>query len=112
MNQATTRLDREEELLRAQTIRLNATLMAVVVGLLFGATVFLATIWLVIQGGHVDETGHKVVGPHLQLLGQFFIGYKVSFLGSLIGFAYGAATGALAGWILGTVYNKVAALRS
>jgi len=34
----------------------------------------------------MTERGEYIVGPHLQLLSQFFIGYKVSFWGSIIGF--------------------------
>ena len=40
---------------------------------------FIATNWLVIKGG-------ERVGPHLQLLSQYFIGYRVTFLGSFIDF--------------------------
>jgi uncharacterized membrane protein YedE/YeeE len=45
------------------------------------------------------------------LLGQFFIGFRVTFLGSLAGFAYGFVCEFLAGYFLATVYNFVAARR-
>ena len=39
-----------------------------------------------------------VIGPHLALLSQFFVGYRVTFLGSLIGFANAFAGGYVAGY--------------
>ncbi len=84
---------------------LNAKTMGLVLGLLCGLAVFIATNWLVIKGG-------ESVGPHLSLLGQYFIGYRVSFLGSFIGFAYGFAVGTLSGALIGWIYNTIAAFRS
>jgi hypothetical protein len=45
------------------------------------------------------------------LLGQFFIGYRVTFVGSLIGFGYGFATGFIAGYLVATLYNWFGARR-
>jgi hypothetical protein len=73
-------------------------------GILFGGVVFLATIWLILKGG-------EPVGPHLALLGWFFVGYRVTFVGSLVGFGYGFVTGFLAGYILARLYNWFAVLR-
>ena len=60
-------------------LRLNAKMLGLVLGILLGLTIFILTNWLVIKGG-------DPVGPHLGLLNQFFIGYRVSFLGNIIGF--------------------------
>ncbi|HEY6065940.1 MAG TPA: hypothetical protein VIY96_07265, partial [Thermoanaerobaculia bacterium] len=65
----------------------------------------LATNWLVLKGG-------PVVGPHLALLRQFFIGYEVTFVGSLIGFAYAFVSGFLAGYLVSRIYNRVVRRRS
>jgi hypothetical protein len=65
-----------------------------------GILIFIATNWLVLKGGNV-------VGPNLALLGQFFIGYSVTFVGSLVGFAYGFFTGFLMGYFIATIYNMV-----
>jgi len=92
-------------------IRLNAKIWGLVCGLLLGMTIFVATNWLVIKGGHITPEGEYVVGPHLQLLSQFFIGYRVSFLGSIIGFLYGFAVGSFIGTIIGLIYNKIVELR-
>jgi hypothetical protein len=93
-----------EEVVLTRLLRLNATIQGVAVGLLLGLAIFIATNWLVLKGG-------PVVGPHLGLLRQFFIGYRVTFLGSFVGFGYGLVYGFLAGYFLATVYNFVAARR-
>jgi hypothetical protein len=93
-----------ENLLVARMVRLNATVHGIVLGLVVGLTLFVATLWLVIKGG-------AVVGPHLGLLGQFFIGYRVTLLGSFVGLGYGFATGFLVGFFVTTVYNRIAGLR-
>lgn len=93
-----------EALVLTRLLRLNATIQGVVTGLLIGTGVFLATNWLVLKGG-------KVVGPHLALLGQFFIGYRVTFLGSLVGFAYGFCVGFIIGYGVARMYNWLVDLR-
>ena len=90
-----------EEKLFSGALWLNAKALGLVLGLVSGLAIFIATNWLVIKGG-------EPVGPHLQLLSQYFIGYRVSFLGSFIGFAYGFAIGTLSGALMGWIYNKVA----
>ena len=90
-----------EEDLGREIIRLNGTLLALVLGLMTGLLIFIATNWLVIKGG-------ESIGPHLALLGQFFPGYSVSFLGSLAGLAYGTTLGLVAGWTVARVYNWLA----
>ena len=94
----------DEEKLFSGILWLNAKALGLVLGLLFGLAIFIATNWLVLKGG-------KPVGPHLRLLNQYFIGYRVSFLGSIIGFGYGFALGTLSGALIGWIYNKIAALR-
>jgi hypothetical protein len=85
-------------------LRMDATIWAMTAGLLCGLGLFIATNWLLLQGGHR-------VGEHLGLLGNYFIGYRVTFLGSLIGFAYAFAIGFAATWIFVRVYNWVAQVR-
>jgi hypothetical protein len=102
----------DDERLFQGVLRLNAKIWGLVCGLLSGLAVFIATNWIVIKGGHIDTvTGEYVVGPHLQLLSQFFIGYRVSFLGSIIGFLYGFALGTMGGALIGFIYNKIVDLR-
>jgi len=100
----------EEKLLRA-TLRLNSKVMGLTFGLIFGLIIFVATNWLLLKGGYVNAEGEYVIGPHLALLNQFFLGYRISFFGSIIGFFYGFAIGTLTGSAIGWGYNKIADLR-
>jgi hypothetical protein len=102
----------EEERLFKGIARLNSRFLGLILGLFMGLGVFVATNWIVLKGGHIAPSGEYVVGPHLQLLSQFFIGYEVSFWGSIIGFLYGFALGSLAGTAMGMIYNKIVDLRS
>lgn len=90
-----------EKMVLARLMRFNAAAQGISFGIIVGLVIFIATNWLVLKGG-------DVVGPHLSLLGQYFIGYSVTFVGSLIGFVYGFISGFLVGWLSATVYNKIA----
>jgi len=92
-----------EQKLFSGVLWLNAKVFGLTLGIVCGLALFLATNWLVLKGG-------KSVGPHLSLLSQYFIGYRVSFLGSFVGFLYGFALGTLTGSFVGWFYNKLAAL--
>jgi hypothetical protein len=93
-----------EQVVLTRLLRLNATVQGVVTGIIAGLGIFVATNWLVLKGG-------DVVGPHLGLLGQFFIGYQVTFVGSLIGFAYAFVIGFIIGYVVARIYNWVVDLR-
>jgi len=56
-----------EDVVLTRVLRLNATIQELVMGLMLGLAIFVATNWLVLKGG-------PVVGPHLSLLSQFFLG--------------------------------------
>jgi len=94
-----------EPALSVRILRLEAVVQGVAWGLVAGLALFLATNVLVLKGG-------RVVGPHLSLLRQFFVGYEVTFVGSLIGFAYAFACGFVAGYLVSLVYNRVARRKS
>jgi hypothetical protein len=91
----------EEETITRVVVRMNATMIGLVLGFLCGIALFLATNWLVLKDGPNP-------GAHLGLLSQYFPGYDVTFVGSLIGFVYAFLAGFLSGAILGAVYNKLA----
>jgi hypothetical protein len=93
-----------ENVILTRIIRLDAVIHGIVFGLIAGIILFIATLWLVIKGG-------PVVGPNLALLGQFFIGYRVTVLGSFIGFGYGFLSGFLGGYFIATIYNWIVDLR-
>jgi hypothetical protein len=95
---------RDIELVAAAVARLRAGIMALVFAFCGGVGLFLATVWLLLQGG-------RNVGEHLGLLGNYFPGYRVSWLGSLLGLVYGALVGGLVGYSLAWIYNRLASLR-
>lgn len=86
---------------RSTLLRLNARAWGIAVALLLGGGLFVATNILVVRGG-VDR------GQHLELLSNFFPGYHVTFVGSLIGFVYAFVLGYALGRIIGEVYNRLA----
>ncbi len=100
----------EQKLLEAVAI-LNAKMLGLILGLLMGLVIFISTNWLVIKGPQLSPSGQYVMGPHLELLSQFFIGYRVSFTGSIIGFLYGFAAGTIGGALIGWIYNRIVILK-
>jgi hypothetical protein len=89
-----------QETVQTRVLHLNATVHGIVTGLVAGLVVFVVTNWLILKGG-------DVVGPHLALLGQFFIGYRVTFIGSLLGFGYAFVVGYLVGYLVARTYNFI-----
>ena len=71
--------------------KLDPLVLGLSLGTVTGLLLFLATLWLALKGG-------EAVGPHLQLLSQYFPGYSVTISGSVLGFAYGFIIGAIGGW--------------
>lgn len=93
-----------EVLINVRMLRLNAAMHGISTGIIFGLGLFVATNWLVLAGG-------PVVGPHLALLGEFLVGYRVSFVGSLIGLGYGLVVGFAMGYVVALTYNWLADFR-
>jgi hypothetical protein len=93
----------KEEISRA-VAKIQGGVLAVVCGLIGGVGLFIMTVWLLLEGG-------PQVGSHLQLLSNYFIGYSVTWQGSVIGLLYGALTGGVLGWTIGFIYNKVVMIR-
>ena len=98
-------MERDEHLFQQSVLRLNSHVLGFVIGVIAALVIFVATNWLVLKGG-------ERVGPHLALLGQYFIGYRVTFLGSLIGALYAFVCGYLAGALVGWIYNRVVLFKS
>jgi len=89
---------------RVRIMRLDAVAQGITTGLVCGIGLFVATNWLILKGG-------RVVGPNLALLSQFFLGYGVTFAGSLIGFAWAFAYGGAAGYAVSRLYNWIVGRR-
>jgi len=85
--------------------RIHATILALIFAIICGLGLFVMTVWLLIKGG-------EHVGPHLELLGQYFIGYSVTWAGSVIGLFYGAVFGGICGWLIGMIYNLIVTVRN
>jgi hypothetical protein len=90
-----------EEAVRVRVMQLDAIAQAVGAGVIAALGVLVATNWLVLKGG-------RVVGPNLALLAQFFPGYRVTFVGSLIGALWAFIYAAAAGYVVSRVYNRFA----
>jgi hypothetical protein len=95
----------EELAIKRAVVRLSGHVLGFVLGTVAALAIFVATNWLVLKGG-------TVVGPHLSLLGNYFIGYSVTFLGSLVGAVYAFVLGYLGGLLIGWIYNLVVLLRT
>lgn len=92
------------EEVRKAIARIQTGVLTIVMALIGGLGLFIMTAWLLIRNG-------ENVGLHLQLLGNYFPGYSVTWLGSFVGLFYGLLVGGLFGWSIGTIYNMVVGLR-
>jgi hypothetical protein len=101
---ATTPMD-ERAVIRAAVVRMRARIMAIVFGMVGGTAVFVATAWLLLQGG-------ENVGQHLGLLGNYMPGYYVNWPGALVGFCWGALYGGIIGFAVAWIYNQVVEARA
>ena len=79
---------------------MHRTAMGVAFGVVLGGLLFAMTMALVIKGGYP-------VGPNLSLLGQFFFGYTVTFVGAFVGLLWGFGVGFLLGWGFAVARNLV-----
>jgi hypothetical protein len=72
--------------------------LALATGALGGLALFIVT--LVATG--------RGIGNNLSHISTIFIGYQVTYVGSLVGLAYGFVSGLVAGGLLASVYNSFA----
>jgi len=84
-------------------IPLDKTALGVAVGVIGALSVSGATIFLIVKDG-------QLVSPTLALLGQYFGGYTVTPIGSVVGALYGFLTGFLVGWLTAAVRNAIVAV--
>lgn len=76
-------------------MKLNPKSAGLAGGILWGLTVFIATLWILVKGG----------GYTLMKLAQFYIGYSVSVPGAFIGLIYGFVHGFIIGALFALLYN-------
>lgn len=77
-------------------MRMNSKALGLAAGILWGATVCLATVWILVVGSE---------GQTLAKLGVFYIGYDVSWTGAAVGLVYGFVDGFIGGFLLALIYN-------
>jgi hypothetical protein len=90
----------EQQVLRKTLARANEQGWGIALGLLGGVGLFAATAVLVLKGGPAP-------GPHLALLSVYFPGYRVTWLGAVIGFVYAFVVGYAVGRTIATLYNWI-----
>ena len=95
----------ERALIRRAVVRMRTRIMAVLFAVVAGLAVWIATAWLLIQGG-------PEVGKHLVLLHNYMPGFTMSWGGAFVGLFWGALYGALVGWVFAWVYNQVVERRA
>lgn len=78
--------------------QLDKLSLAVAVGILFSVVLLMLTLALV-------AFGSPLIGEQMELLGQYFIGYTVTYKGALIGAIYGFVWGFLLGWLTAYLRN-------
>jgi hypothetical protein len=91
---------RERQAVAKTIMRIHEQGWGIALGLIFGLGLSLATLVLVVRGD-------RPLGPHLGLLGLYFPGYTVSYIGALVGFVYAFVLGYGIGRVIATVYNKL-----
>ena len=79
-------------------MKLNKNAFALALAIVWGMIVFLVTNIDLLRVG---------TGEHLSRLSQIYVGYSVSFLGSIIGLVWGFATMFVAGWAVAWLYNRL-----
>ena len=98
------KLPRDTDALLVQVFaKLDKTALGVASGVLCALVVFTATTFLVVKGG-------SIVGPNLQLLGQYFIGYTVTWKGAFVGLVYGCLLGFILGFLVALFRNLSVAI--
>ena len=91
----------DEEVLEAYVGKLNGNVWGISLALVLALLLFAATNILVMKGG-------EKVGQHLEILVQYFPGYSVTFVGSLIGAVWIAVVGYILARVACGVYNFAA----
>ncbi len=88
----------EDEVIEYAFARIDPVAMGIAVGLVTGSGLFLATVILLLKGG-------TVVGTTLSLLGNYLIGYTVTWSGAIIGLFEAGAMGFIIGYSFAAIRN-------
>ena len=80
-------------------MKLNVKAFALTAGLLWGIGLFAMTWWVIAWEGAADRTN---------FISTFYLGYRFTPLGSLIGLAWALPDGLIGGAIFAWLYNRLA----
>ena len=78
---------------------LHKTALGVACGVVLGGSIFFISAALLIHGGQPDFG--------IELLGQFFVGYSLTWTGAFIGLLWGLGAGFIFGWSFALLRNLV-----
>jgi protoporphyrinogen oxidase len=99
-------IEQEEEdlaladVLKVTFAKLDPVALGLAVGIVCGFGLFLATVVLMLKGG-------QVVGPTLALLKHYLIGYRVTWVGALLGLVESIILGYIAGSVFAWLHNTL-----
>ena len=88
------------DILTAAFARLDPVALGLAVGIVCGIGLFFATVVLLLKGG-------DTVGPRLALLQHYLIGYRVTWIGALIGLIEATIVGYMIGYICAWLHNAI-----
>jgi hypothetical protein len=80
-------------------MKLNVRAFGLTAGILWGATVFVATLWLLALGYD---------GTFIRALGHFYFGYTFTVVGAFVGLVWGFVDGLVCGAVFAWLYNRLA----
>lgn len=87
-----------DEMIEAAFARVDPLALGLAVGIVFGLFIFIASSALLLKGG-------PMIGPNLSLLGHYFLGFKVSWGGALVGLLEAGTAGFVLGYLSAQLRN-------
>lgn len=99
-NSSVGKKDQTDELIIRSLAKLDPLALGIAAGTFGGLVIFTTTNFLIYKGG-------EEIGPNLQLLSQYFVGYEVTAAGSVIGLAYGFFFGFFLGALIAFLRNSI-----
>jgi hypothetical protein len=88
------------DILTAAFARLDPVALGLAVGIVCGISLFFATAVLLLKGG-------DIIGPRLALLQHYLIGYRITWIGSLVGLMEATIVGYVIGHICAWLHNTL-----
>ena len=97
----TSKADTDKAILMAAFAKMDPVALAVAVGTVWALILMTVTAVLLIKGAPPDGE----IGGHLELLGIYLPGYRVSWVGGALGGVYAWLLGAIVGFVLALLWN-------